>query len=116
MVLGTGWTIYPPLSTKGHTGRSIELGIIGIHITGISSILSSINMIITIHNMKIYPYKYIPLYIWSLIFTSILLILSLPILAVAITLILTDRNFNTTFYDTIYGRWYIIISTFILII
>lgn len=101
--IGTGWTLYPPLSTKGHMGRAIELGIIGIHIAGLSSILSSINFIITINNLKIYPYVYLPLYVWSLYFTSLLLLLSLPVLAIAITLILTDRNFNTSFYDTIYG-------------
>ncbi len=101
--IGTGWTLYPPLSTKGSIGRSVEFGIIGLHLTGISSILSAINMLITIFNMNSYPYSKFPLYVWSIIITSILLILSLPILAVAITLILTDRNFNTTFYETTYG-------------
>ena len=66
--IGTGWTLYPPLSTKGHMGRAIELGIIGIHIAGLSSILSSINFIITINNLKIYPYVYLPLYSTSNLF------------------------------------------------
>lgn len=114
--IGTGWTLYPPLSTKGEIGRSIEYGILGLHLSGISSLLSSINMIITIINMKKIPYIKLPLYVWSILFTSILLIISLPILAVAITLILTDRNFNTTFYETTYGRRCLTLSTFILII
>lgn len=53
--------------------------------------------------MKIISYIKLPLYIWSIYFTSILLILSLPFLAIAITLILTDRNINTSYYETIYG-------------
>jgi len=41
----------------------------------------------------------LPLFIWSVIFTSILLVLSLPVLAGAITMLLTDRNLNTSFFD-----------------
>ncbi len=71
-------------------------------------------MIITIVNMKKLPYNKLPLYVWSILFTSILLILSLPILAVAITLIITDRNFNTSFYETSYGRRCLTLSTSLL--
>lgn len=51
--VGTGWTLYPPLSgIRGHSGSSVDFGILSMHIAGASSILGSINMIVTITNMR----------------------------------------------------------------
>ena len=50
---GTGWTMYPPLSTiVGHPGAAVDMAILSLHLTGLSSILGSINMIVTIFNMR----------------------------------------------------------------
>jgi cytochrome c oxidase subunit 1 len=49
---GGGWTIYPPLSTIGHTGPSMDLAIFSLHLAGASSILGAINFITTIFNMR----------------------------------------------------------------
>jgi len=50
--MGTGWTLYPPLSSVGHPGSSVDFGIFSLHLAGVSSILGSINFITTISNIR----------------------------------------------------------------
>ena len=103
---GTGWTLYPPLSSlTSHSGVSVDCGIFSFHLAGASSIAASINFICTIYFYKseaMYM-KDLPLFVWSIFITSFLLLLALPVLAAAITLLLFDRNFNTSFFDPIGG-------------
>lgn len=99
---GTGWTIYPPLSsTVGHGGVAVDFLIISLHLRGRSSLFGSINFVVTILTTRIPGLKIsqYPMFIWTSLVTAILLIFSLPVLAGRITMLLLDRNLNTSFYD-----------------
>jgi len=104
--VGTGWTLYPPLAgIQSHSGPSVDLAIFGLHLAGISSLLGSINFITTILNMRspgIRLHK-LALFGWAVVITAVLLLLSLPVLAGGITMVLTDRNFNTSFFEAAGG-------------
>jgi cytochrome c oxidase subunit 1 len=65
---GTGWTLYPPLSSIGHPDASVDMVILAIHLSGASSIVGSINMITTIFNMRApgMTLHKMPFFVWSI--------------------------------------------------
>ncbi|MBV8657465.1 MAG: cbb3-type cytochrome c oxidase subunit I, partial [Burkholderiales bacterium] len=98
-----GWTLYAPLSTQ--MGMGMDLTIFAIHIMGISSIMGSINIITTILNMRApgMTLMRMPMFCWTTLITAYLLIAVMPVLAGAVTMVLTDRHFGTSFFNAAGG-------------
>jgi len=96
---GTGWYLYPPLSVQ-HSGSSVDLAILSLHINGLSSILGSINLLVTVFSMRALgmTQSQIPLFAWSIALTSVLIIIAFPVLAAALVMLLLDRNINTAYF------------------
>jgi cytochrome c oxidase subunit 1 len=101
-----GWTSYAPLSSSAYLPNSgIDAWIFMIHLTGISSLLGAINFYVTIANMRApgMGWGRLPLFVWAILTFSVLLILALPTIAAAVTMLLTDRHFGTHFFDSSRG-------------
>jgi cytochrome c oxidase subunit 1 len=95
----SGWTLYPPLSVQ--MGMGMDLAIFAVHLMGASSIMGSINIITTILNMRApgMALMKMPMFCWTWLITAYLLIAVMPVLATAVTMLLTDRHFGTTFFN-----------------
>ena len=98
-----GWTMYPPLSVQG--GMGVDFTILAIHMMGISSVLGAINVIATILNMRAPGMTLLkmPLFVWTWLITAFLLLAAMPVLAGAVTMLLTDRHFGTSFFNAAGG-------------
>ena len=98
-----GWTMYPPLSLQG--GNSVAFAIFAIHVAGISSIMGAINIIATVLNMRAPGMDLLkmPVFAWSWLITAFLLIAVMPVLAGAVTMLLTDKYFGTSFFNAAGG-------------
>jgi cytochrome c oxidase subunit I len=98
-----GWTLYPPLSLQG--GYNVAFVIFAIHLMGISSIMGAINIIATILNMRAPGMDLLkmPIFVWSWLITAFLLIAVMPVLAGAVTMLLTDKFFATSFFNAAGG-------------
>jgi cytochrome c oxidase subunit I len=98
-----GWTLYPPLVLQ--TGDAFPFVIFAIHMMGISSIMGAINVIATILNMRApgMTMMKMPLFVWTWLITAYLLIATMPVLAGAVTMLLTDKFFGTSFFNAAGG-------------
>lgn len=98
-----GWTMYPPLYIQG--GVAYDMTILALHIMGLSSIIGSINIVTTILNMRApgMTLMKMPMFVWTWLITAYLLIAVMPVLASAVTMLLTDRHFGTHFFDAAGG-------------
>ena len=97
-----GWWSYPPLSSIQYSpAGGQDAWIYLIHITGISSLIGSVNFYVTIVNMRAPGMSWgrIPLFIWSVLIYAVLLIIALPSIAAAVTMLLTDRHYGTHWFD-----------------
>ncbi|MGE5635395.1 MAG: cytochrome c oxidase subunit I, partial [Nocardioidaceae bacterium] len=101
-----GWTSYTPLSSIAFSSSGgIDAWIFLIHLTSLSSLVGAINFIATIHNMRApgMTWGRMPLFVWSILIYAYLLVLALPSLTAAATMLLTDRHFGTGFFNPAAG-------------
>ncbi|MGH3034547.1 MAG: cytochrome c oxidase subunit I [Gaiellaceae bacterium] len=97
----SGWTGYVPLSSSEFSpGSGQDLWILGLHLTSLSSLAGAVNFIVTIHNMRApgMTWMRIPLFVWAIEAYAVLLVLALPTISAAVTLLLLDRQAGTEFF------------------
>lgn len=101
-VPNAGWTAYPPLTAVNsyNPGPNMDFWILGLHLVGLSSMFGAINFIVTTLNMRAPGMKLfdVPMFVWSMFITSAMVLFATPMLAVAISLLLADRHFGTSFF------------------
>lgn len=101
-----GWTLYPPLSNRTYSPNpGVDMWIFGVHLAGVSSILGSINFITTMATMRAPGMKWfkMPLFNWTVMVQSWMVLIGTPVLAGVITMLLTDRLLGTGFFDPVMG-------------
>jgi cytochrome c oxidase subunit 1 len=102
----SGWTAYAPLSGDNYSPTlGQDMWILGIHLTSLGSLAGAINFIVTIHNMRTrgMTWMRIPIFVWTIEAYSVLLVLALPTISAAATLLLLDRQAGTSFFEPAEG-------------
>jgi len=96
----TGWTFYTPFSST-YSNTHVIMMAAGIFIAGFSSILTGLNFIITIHTMRVTGMKWfkMPIFLWSMYSTSLILILATPVLAITLALMAMERIWHIGIFD-----------------
>jgi cytochrome c oxidase subunit 1 len=99
-----GWTSYPTLSLQS-PGHGQDLWILSLHILTLSSLAGAINFIVTIQNMRTRGMSWmrVPLFVWTIEVYAWLLVVVLPTLSAGLTMMLTDRQGWTNFFDPVHG-------------
>jgi cytochrome c oxidase subunit I len=101
-VAAAGWTSYVPLSSTDFLpGSGIDAWIVALHLIGISSVLGAINFVTTIHNMRAPGMSLgrMPLFVWTILVYSYLIIIALSSFAATLAMLLVDRQFDGVFFD-----------------
>src|SRR5215212_6654128 len=101
-----GWTMYAPLSDDAFLqNNGADAWILMVHLTGLSTMLGAINFIATIHNMRApgMSLNRMPLFVWTILVYSYLILMALSSFAATLAMLLIDRNFDGTFFDPTQG-------------
>jgi cytochrome c oxidase subunit 1 len=101
--MDTGWTFYTPYSAK--TGAAVTTLSFGLFLVGMSSILTGLNFIVTIHTMRApgMTWPRMPLFIWGMYATSIIQVLATPVIGITFILLAAERLFGIGFFDPAKG-------------
>jgi cytochrome c oxidase subunit 1 len=98
-----GWTGYAPMSEQGGTGQ--DFWIVGLMVVGTASILSGVNFIVTILRLRApgMTMTRLPIFVWSVLATSLLVVLATPVLTAGLIMLFADRNLGAFFFDAAHG-------------
>ncbi|MHB8891979.1 MAG: cytochrome c oxidase subunit I [Candidatus Limnocylindrales bacterium] len=101
----SGWTEYPPLSGAQYSGTGTDLWIMGLTLIGTSSILGAINFLVTIFKMRAPGLTLfrMPILVWTVLVTSVLVLMATPVLTSALIMLFIDRNYGGHFFDPANG-------------
>ena len=100
----TGWTFYTPYSST-YANSHVILTALGVFVTGFSSILTGLNILVTIHTMRAPGMTWfrLPLFLWAHYAASIIMVLATPVLAITIVLVAVERLFRIGIFDPALG-------------
>jgi cytochrome c oxidase subunit 1 len=100
----TGWTFYTPFSTM-FSNSNVVLTIAGVFIVGVSSILTGLNFIVTVHTLRAPGMGWfrLPLFVWANYATSVILVLATPVLAMTLALLAAERLLHVGVFDPALG-------------
>jgi cytochrome c oxidase subunit I len=100
----TGWTFYTPYSSV-YSNTQVVLTILGAFVAGFASIFTALNIIVTVHKMRAPGMTWfrMPLFIWSIYATSIIIMLGTPVVAITLTLVILERLFNLGIFNPAVG-------------
>ncbi len=100
-----GWFNYAPLNSPPYTGSGIDFYVVGLLVAGLGSLITGINFLTTIVNMRapgMHPMR-LPLFMWTAVVMSVLLIFAMPALTADLVLLFFDRFFGTGFFNPAVG-------------
>ncbi len=100
-----GWTSYSPLAQAKYSGVGMDLWIVSLLLIGTSSILGSINFLVTIFKMRAPGMTMfrMPIMVWTMLVTSVLVLMATPVLASGLIMLFIDRNYGGHFFDPATG-------------
>jgi cytochrome c oxidase subunit 1 len=99
----TGWTFYVPFSTK--TGTNVSLAVFGVFVLGLSSILTGLNFVTTVHRLRAPGMGWfrLPLFVWSIYATAWIQVLATPVLGITLLIVIAERFLGVGFFDPLKG-------------
>jgi len=95
----TGWTMYPPMSAE-QAGVGLDFALIGLHLSGVSTVAGAINLVVTIvaERGDGTPWHRLDIFTWSMLTTAGLVLFAFPVLGSTVVMLLLDRNVGTTYF------------------
>ena len=97
-----GWFGYAPLSSRQYSpGVNMDFWALGLQILGIASLAAGVNFFTTILNMRApgMTLMRMPMFVWSVLVTQVLVLLSFPVITIALVMLTADRNFHASFFS-----------------